>query len=68
VAQGKFTVKGSDVDMTSLELAASFQQVKAFLTMREKLRQARRVKCVNRREISHTIGWKQLLAPTIPTA
>ncbi len=49
MAQGKFTVKGSDVDMTSLELATSFQQVKAFLTMREKLRQARRVKCVNRR-------------------
>jgi hypothetical protein len=41
VACGKFTDKGSDVDITRLELGMSFLQVKLSMTMREKLRYVR---------------------------
>ncbi len=51
VAQGKFTDKGSDVDMTRLELGMYFLQVKALLMMREQLRQVRSAVCINRGDI-----------------
>jgi hypothetical protein len=54
VAKGRFTDKGSDVDLTQLESGMSFPQVKASMTMKEKLRQVRNAICVNRREIAHT--------------
>jgi hypothetical protein len=38
---GKFTDKGSEVDMTRLESGMSFLQVKASMRMREKLMQIR---------------------------
>jgi hypothetical protein len=44
----------SDIDITRLELGSSFLQVKASMTMKEKLRQVRSAVCVNRREIAHT--------------
>jgi hypothetical protein len=37
VAQGWFTDKGGDVDLTRLESGMSFLQVKASMTMKEKL-------------------------------
>jgi hypothetical protein len=47
VAQGRFTDKGSDVDPTRLESGMSFLQVKASMTMKEKLRQVRNAICVS---------------------
>jgi hypothetical protein len=47
VAQGRFTHKRSDVDLTRLELGMSFLQVKASMTMKEKLRQVRNAICVS---------------------
>jgi hypothetical protein len=54
VAQGRFTDKGSDVDLTRLESGTSLLHVKASMTMKEKLRQVRNAICMNRREIAHT--------------
>jgi hypothetical protein len=59
VTQGRFTNKGSDVDLTRLESGMSFLQVKASMTMKEKLRQVRNAICVNWREIA-TAGWRPL--------
>jgi hypothetical protein len=41
VAQGRFTNKGIDVDLTRLESGMSFLQVKASMTMKKKLMQVR---------------------------
>jgi hypothetical protein len=54
VAQGSFANKESDVDLTRLESGTSFLQVKASMSMKQKLRQVRSAICVNRREIAHT--------------
>ncbi len=50
---GKFTDKGSDMDMTRLESGMSFLQVNASMRMREKLMQIRSSKCINRQD-AHT--------------
>ncbi len=42
------------MDLARLESGMSFLQVKASMTMKEKLRQVRTAICVNRREIAHT--------------
>jgi hypothetical protein len=55
VARGRFTDKGGDIDLIRLKSGMSFLQVKASMTMKEKLRQVRSAICVNRREIAHTI-------------
>ncbi len=55
VAQGRFANKEGDGDLTSLESGMSFLQVRASMSMKEKLRQVRSAICVNRREIAHTI-------------
>jgi ribosomal protein L24 len=47
VARGKFRDKWSDINMTRLESGMSFIQVKASMTMREKLRQVRSTICMN---------------------
>jgi hypothetical protein len=54
VARGQFTDKGSDINITHLELGISFLQVKLSMTNKEKLRQIRSTICVNRREIACT--------------
>jgi hypothetical protein len=54
VAQGCFANKEGDVDLTKLESGISFLQVKASMSKKEKLRQARSAICVNRRKIAHT--------------
>ncbi len=54
VAQGRFTNKEGEGDLTRLESGMSFLQVRASMSMKEKLRQVREVNCVNRREIAHT--------------
>jgi hypothetical protein len=54
VAQGRFANKEGDGDLTSLESGMSFLQVRASMSMKEKLRQVRSAICVNRREIAHT--------------
>jgi hypothetical protein len=54
VAQGRFANKEGDVDLTKLESGMSFLQVKASMSMKEKLRQVQSAICVNRREIAHT--------------
>jgi hypothetical protein len=54
VAQGRFTDKEGEGDLTRLESGMSFMQVRASMSMKEKLRQVRGAICVNRREIAHT--------------
>jgi hypothetical protein len=54
VAQGRFTDKGGDADLTRLESGMSFMQVKVSMSIKEKLRQVRNAICVSRREIAHT--------------
>ncbi len=54
VAQGRFTNKEGEGDLTRLESGMSFLQVRVSMFMKEKLRQVRGAICVNRREISHT--------------
>ncbi len=54
VAQGQFTNKEGEGNLTRLESGMSFLQVRASMSMKEKLRQVRGAICVNRREIAHT--------------
>jgi hypothetical protein len=54
VAQGRFTNKEGEGDLTRLESGMSFLQVRVPMSMKEKLRQVRGAICVNRREIAHT--------------
>ncbi len=54
VAQGRFTDKGGEGNLTRLESGMSFMQVRASMSMKEKLRQVRGAICVNLREIAHT--------------
>jgi hypothetical protein len=54
VAQGRFLDKEGEGDLTRLESGMSFMQVRASMSMKEKLRQVRGAICVNRREIAHT--------------
>jgi hypothetical protein len=54
VAQGRFTDKEGEGDLTRLESGMSFMQVRASMSMKEKLRQVRGAICVNRRQIAHT--------------
>ncbi len=53
VAQ-RFSDKEGEGDLTRLESGMSFMQVRASMSMKEKLRQVRGAICVNRREIAHT--------------
>ncbi len=54
VAQGHFNDKEGEGDLTWLESGMSFMQVRASMSMKEKLRQVRGAICVNRRKIAHT--------------
>jgi hypothetical protein len=54
VAQGRFNNKEGEGDLTRLESRMSFLQVRASMSIKEKLRQVRGAICVNRREIAHT--------------
>jgi hypothetical protein len=54
VAQGRFNDKEGEGDLTRLESGMSFMQVRASMSMKEKLRQVRGAICLNRREIAHT--------------
>ncbi len=54
VAQGHFTDKEGEGDLTSLESGMSFMQVRASISMKEKLLQVRGAICVNHRQIAHT--------------
>jgi hypothetical protein len=54
VAHGHFTSKEGEGDLTRLESGMSFMQVRASMSMKEKLRQVRGAICVNRRQIAHT--------------
>jgi hypothetical protein len=54
VAQGQFTNKEGEGDLTRLESGMSFLQVRASMSIKEKLRQVRGAICVNSREIAHT--------------
>ncbi len=54
VAQGHFTDKEGEGDLTRLESGMSFMQVRASMSMKEKLRQVRGAICVNQRQIAHT--------------
>jgi hypothetical protein len=53
VAQGRFNDKEGEGDLTRLESGMSFMQVRASMSMKEKLRQVRGAICRNRREIAH---------------
>jgi hypothetical protein len=57
--------KGSDTDIPRLESGMSFLQVKAFMTMKEKVRQVRSTICVERLP---TQGSRLLQVLTTPTA
>jgi hypothetical protein len=54
VAQGHFNDKEGEGNLTRLGSGMSFMQVRASVSMKEKLRQVRGAICVNRREIAHT--------------
>jgi hypothetical protein len=54
VAQGQFSNREGEGDLTRLESGMSFLQVRASMSLKEKLRQVRGAICVNRREIAHT--------------
>jgi hypothetical protein len=54
VAQGRFSGKEGEADLTRLESGISFMQVQASMSMKEKLRQVRGAICENRRDIAHT--------------
>ncbi len=54
VAQGRFVNKEGDVDLTRPESGMSFLQVKASMSMKEKLRQVRNAISMKQREIAHT--------------
>jgi hypothetical protein len=54
VSQGRFSDKEGEGYLTWLGSGMSFMQVRASMSMKEKLRQVRGAICVNRREIAHT--------------
>jgi hypothetical protein len=54
VAQERFSNKEGEGDLRRLESGMSFMQVRASMSMKEKLRQVRGAICVNRTEIAHT--------------
>jgi hypothetical protein len=54
VAQGRFLGKEGEADLTRLESGMSFMQVRASMSMKEKLRQVRGAICENRRDIART--------------
>ncbi len=54
VAQGQFSNGEGEGDLTRLESGMSFLQVRASMSMKEKLRQVSVAICVNWREIAHT--------------
>ncbi len=51
---GSLYGQGGEGDLTRLESGMSFMQVRASMSMKEKLRQVRGAICVNRRQIAHT--------------
>ncbi len=53
IAQGRFSGKEGEGDLTRLESGMSFMQVRASMSMKEKLRQVKGAICENRREIAH---------------
>ncbi len=54
VAQGRFSGKEGETDLTRLESGMSFMQVRASMSMKEKLRQVRGAICENLRDIART--------------
>jgi hypothetical protein len=54
VAQGRFSGKEGEADLTRLESGMSFMQVRASMSMKEKLRQVSGAICKNRRDIART--------------
>jgi hypothetical protein len=54
VAEGRFSDKDGEADLTRLESGMSFMQVRASMSMKEKLRQVRGAICENRRDIART--------------
>ncbi len=54
VAQGHFSGKEGEGDLTRLDSGMSFMQVRASMSMKEKLRQVRGAICENRRDIART--------------
>jgi hypothetical protein len=54
VAQGRFSGKEGETDLTRLESGMSFMQVRASMSMKEKLRQVRGAICENRWDIART--------------
>ncbi len=54
VAQGRFSGKEGETDLTRLESGMSFMHVRASMSMKEKLRQVRGAICENRRDIART--------------
>jgi hypothetical protein len=54
VAQGRFSGKEGEADLTRLESGMSFMQVRASMSMKEKLRQVRGAICENRWDIART--------------
>ncbi len=66
VAQGRFSSKESEADLTRLELGMSFMQVRASMSMKEKLRQVRGAICENS-GTSPSRGWRRLLELTTRT-
>jgi hypothetical protein len=54
IAQGRFSNKEGEADLTRLESGMSFMQVRVSMSMKEKLRQVRGAICENRQDIART--------------
>jgi hypothetical protein len=68
VAQGRFNNKEGEGDLTRLEFGMSFMQVRASMSLKEKLRQVRGAICVKQGGRSATRDWRRSQGPTTPTA
>jgi hypothetical protein len=72
VAQGRFLGKEGEADLTRLESGMSFMQVRASMSMKEKLRQVRGAICENRRDIARTrleaVAGQTIPVPSSPSS
>ncbi len=53
VASGKFSTATGEAEVTRLESEVSFLQVKATMSLKERIRQVKAEICDNRRQIAH---------------
>ena len=65
VASGKFSTATGEAEVTRLESEVSFLQVKATMSLKERIRQVKAEICDNRRQIGH-VGLESLAGAENP--